>query len=151
MSTKRLYRYLDKHFNPPHYVKVVRKLKPFAHDRMAISASADLTEIRRVLEPATKELEEAGFLVASRWKERITKVQGEWQIEFVRRNDAPITVTTNKASVGASAHGGNHYETELIKRGVDRQVAESIVGRLVETTENVKFSHRRLRYVVDGD
>src|SRR5258708_2595493 len=46
-TAKRLYRYLDKHFNPPVFVRLVYDLRTLACEHLGLSRGYDATQIRR--------------------------------------------------------------------------------------------------------
>ncbi len=96
-KAKRLYRYLDKHFNPPKYARLAFDLRTLACERLGFSREYDAVQIRRALQPAVEELEGIGFIesapVASRYQKQS---RGKWQVTFVR--------ATGKQSVQTVKH-----------------------------------------------
>ena len=135
-ASPRIYRFLDKVVNPPEFDRVVEDLKNFAYEHMAVPRKADLTGIKRRLEPAIAELTAHGCLVAMPWMERIRqKVNGERQIVFeVPAAKAPIEVRTST---------GEANENEELRRILtERGVSEP----------NVKlFSTTRTRERIESD
>lgn len=84
-KAKRLYRYLDKHFNPPKYARLVFDLRTLACERLGFSREYDAVQIRRALQPAVEELEAQGFLLAESVEDRYRKVsRGKWEVTFER-------------------------------------------------------------------
>lgn len=82
-AAKRLYRYLDKYFNPPAVAKLCFDLNELAYLRVGIRQSADHAVIRRELEPAIAELETLGFIEPAPWKTRCRKVKaGVYELSF---------------------------------------------------------------------
>lgn len=141
--SKRLYRYLDKHFNPPHYTRIVLPLKPFAHERMAMSRKADYYEIQRQMEPAIEELTAHGFIEKQSWTERVSKKSHERRIEF-RMKLSMSGNAPSRSDVSRSLAG-----EELISRGVDREVATKLVDTLAPGNQDRAYTFGRLRYVMD--
>ena len=84
-KAKRLYRYLDKHFNPPKYARLVFDLRTLACERLGFSRDYDAVQIRRALQPAVEELEAQGFLLVEPVEERYRKIsRGKWEVSFER-------------------------------------------------------------------
>ncbi len=84
-KAKRLYRYLDKHFNPPKYARLVYDLRTLACERLGFSREYDAVQIRRALQPAVEELEAQGFLVVEGVESRYRKIaRGKWEVSFER-------------------------------------------------------------------
>ena len=104
-KAKRLYRYLDKHFNPPKYARLVFDLRTLACERLGFSRDYDAVQIRRALQPAVEELEAQGFLVVETVEDRYRKIsRGKWEVSFERgagKSPAklPARPTTGKGSV----------------------------------------------------
>ena len=144
--SKRLYRYLDKHFNPPHYTRVVLPLKAFAYERMAMSRKADLYEIQRQMEPAISELTKHGFIDGRTWSERTSKRADGWQIEFRMPPPKQPLSSSKQSSLNEQ---GSLAAKELVSRGVDQQVATTLGQKLTSGSKNNPYTLERLRYVVD--
>jgi hypothetical protein len=84
-KAKRLYRYLDKHFNPPKYVRLAFDLRTLACERLGLSRDYDAAQLRRQLRPAVDELERIGFVVPAPDDERYRKLaRGRWEVVFER-------------------------------------------------------------------
>ena len=136
-ATTRLYRYLDKLFNPPKYVRVEERLRELAFEQLAIPRTCDLSGIRRRLEPAIDELVACGFLTATPWAKRIQKkVNGDRIIVFEKKPEGAFLV-----------QHGHHPETEqaglekyLISLGIESGTGPTGARTLVET-----FDHGLLR------
>jgi len=80
---RRIYRYLDKHFHPPHRTTLVLNLKTFAFEHIGISRKSDSAQIRRSLTKAITELEVSGFIVPNKKRfQSIPGQRGEWEVVF---------------------------------------------------------------------
>ena len=80
---RRMYRYLDKHFHPPHRTTLTPNLKEFAFEHVGVSRKSDTAQVRRTLTKPIEELVKHGFLLPCR--ERFRKIpgqRGEWEIVF---------------------------------------------------------------------
>lgn len=89
-AAKRLYRYLDKYFNPPARTELRVDLNELAYLRIGIRQSADHAAIRRELEPAIAELESIGFIEPAPWKSRCKKLKaGVYELSFEPKAKRP--------------------------------------------------------------
>ena len=81
-TARRLYRYLDKHFFPPHKMTITIDLGKLAYQHIGVSQSVEMNKVRdRHVGPAAEELVAAGFLKAS--QERFRKIRrGIWEATF---------------------------------------------------------------------
>ena len=62
-TARRLYRYLDKHFQPPKKTRITIDLRRLAHQHIGLSPGVELDKVRkRHIGPAAEELEDAGYL-----------------------------------------------------------------------------------------
>jgi len=105
-AAKRLYRYLDKHFHPPKYVRLTFDLRELALEHVGLSRDYDNSQIRRALQPAIEELERIGFIKPVAADERFKQLgRGRWEVSFEQslsiprkaqaiRRDATVTVAT---------------------------------------------------------
>src|SRR3954454_9195550 len=85
--SKRLYRFLDKRFYQRNRLEF--DLRPFSCDHIGLSKNYHNGELKRVLTPAIRELEELGYIQPSTSEERfIRKARGEWSIVFERASKA---------------------------------------------------------------
>ena len=85
-TARRLYRYLDKHFHPPHHRTVTIDLARLAYQHIGVSPGIELDKVRkRYIAPAAEELEAAGLSKAiDHEDQRFTKVRrGIWTATFV--------------------------------------------------------------------
>lgn len=114
-KAKRLYRYLDKHFNPPKYARLVFDLRTLACERLGFSRDYDAVQIRRALQPAVEELEALGFVAIEPVETRYRKIsRGKWEVmfesgsgnkpaKFLPAGQAQGTTTTKGASAKSRA------------------------------------------------
>ena len=82
-TARRLYRYLDKHFHPPHKTRITINLARLAYQHIGISQGIELDKVRkRYIGSAAQELESAGYLQPSD-DNRFEKVRrGVWNVSF---------------------------------------------------------------------
>ena len=83
-TARRLYRYLDKHFHPPHHREVTLDLARLAYQHIGVSPGIELDKARkRYIAPAAEELEAVGYLRPLDHDTRFTKVRrGTWTATF---------------------------------------------------------------------
>ena len=113
-KAKRLYRYLDKHFNPPKYARLVFDLRTLACERLGFSRDYDAVQIRRALQPAVEELEAQGFLVVEPVEDRYRKIaRGKWEVSFER---ASGMTPTSPSSAPPAARKGDPARAVVAKR-----------------------------------
>jgi hypothetical protein len=99
-TARRLYRYLDKYFHPPHRMQISIDLARLAYQHIGISTGVELDKVRkRHIGPAAEELEAAGFLKAASPEERFRKVRrGVWTAVFDLAADGKTSVEHVPAS-----------------------------------------------------
>lgn len=121
-----LYRYLDKHFHPPHHRSVTIDLARLAYQHIGISPGIELDKVRkRYIGPAAEELEKAGYLHCRGHDERFENVQrGVWTATFDYGN-SKIAGTDDKATARIS----NRLQA-LSKRGISTALAVQLVDRV---------------------
>ena len=137
-KAKRLYRYLDKHFNPPKYARLAFDLRTLACERLGFSRDYDAVQIRRALQPAVEELEAIGFVAVEPAEWRYRKIaRGRWEVTFERGNGKPSAKFAGpnrgqKASVPKpGAAKGEDGERQLVRNylaalpGEERQRLET--------------------------
>lgn len=135
-SSKRMYRFLDRRF---HYGnRQVFDLRAFACERIGFSRNADNSELRRSLDQAIGELENAGFLTPMPKEERYRRVgRGAWEIVFLYE----------KGNSETRQRTLQPLEEALVDRGVKPQVAVSLVdthqGELIE--EKIDVFDKRMQ------
>jgi len=80
---RRIYRYLDKHFHPPHRTSLTLPLKTFAYEHIGMSRKSDNAQIKRAIAKPIRELEVVGFLSPSRSQFRkISGHRSDWEVVF---------------------------------------------------------------------
>ena len=80
---RRMYRYLDKHFHPPHRTTLSPNLKVFAFEHVGLSRKNDTAQIRRALTKPIDELVTHRFILPCRERfRRVPGQWGEWEVEF---------------------------------------------------------------------
>jgi len=121
-TARRLYRYLDKHFHPPHKTRLTLDLARLAYQHLGVSSGIELDKVRkRHIGPAAEELEDAGFLKPTN-RPRFEKVRrGVWNATFelneCGKQDAP-----------AADDPGRHLVDALCRRGVSTAMALTTVA-----------------------
>ena len=87
---RRIYRYLDKHFHPPHRTTITPNLKVFAFEHVGVSRKNDSAQIRRILTKPIDELVKHGFLMPNaRRFQKVSGQRGEWEVVFSLAGHAP--------------------------------------------------------------
>lgn len=127
--SKRIFRYLGKHFRLRGQAELTFDLKTFAFEKIGISRSyADAGQVKKELWRALEELEEAGFLKPMPRGERFTKVgPGEWVITLARAS-CPEPAGPGPAATDPAAEAvGPGPESSLTARGVTPAVAAELV------------------------
>lgn len=122
---KRLYRFLDKRFGAGR-TKYSCDLKVLAFEKVGVSRSyQDAAQIKRLLLPAIRELEEAGFLMKALPEERFEKLyRGHWKVHFApaRSGNEPVPIEPSKGPM----------EQKLIQLGIVASEAQKFVRRFPE-------------------
>ncbi|MCA9214080.1 MAG: replication initiator protein A, partial [Planctomycetales bacterium] len=96
-ASKRLFRYLDKYFHPPKVTELRFDLRELACKRIGVRKNADLTDIRRELEPAISELEQIGQIEIVTWPERVQKIRsGKYEITFRLQQSPAVSEAERK-------------------------------------------------------
>ena len=118
---RRLYRYLDKHFHPPHRKRITMDVAKLAYQHIGVSPGVELDKVRkRHIGPAAEELEAIGYLKTAD-ADRFQKLRrGVWEVRFELASEAPNT--THPAASGPSK-----ALEALIQRGVSVSQAERLV------------------------
>lgn len=122
---KRLYRFLDKRFGAG--MKAYScDLRTLAFDKIGVSRNyKDAAQIKRLLQPAIRELETVGILQPALPQDRFEKLhRGRWKVHFSppRRKQAVVPIATSQAPI----------EQKLIKLGVIPSEAQKFVRRYPE-------------------
>jgi len=120
-TARRLYRYLDKHFHPPHKTRLAIDLGRLAYQHIGVSPGIELDKVRkRHIGPAAEELEDAGFLAPPK-QSRFQKVRrGVWNAVF----DLAESGADEAPAVDVS---GRLLEA-LCRRGISKAGAISLVA-----------------------
>src|SRR3954452_12751308 len=124
--SKRLYRFLDKRFYQRNRLEF--DLRPFSCDHIGLSKNYHNGELKRVLTPAIRELEELGYIETASTEERfIRKARGEWSIVFVRASKPTARLAES---------------SPLIQALVDRGLSAGSARRLVAQTPGEKIEEK---------
>ena len=122
--SKQLYRFLDKRFY--HRPDWTFDLPELAHERVGLSRSYAVRNIKQKLRPALEELEAIGFLEPMSAADRYTKTgRGAWNIRVVRKLPPPAEAKPAETKPPEPEPTG--LERELAGRGVTRAVAADLV------------------------
>ena len=157
---RRVYRYLDKHFHPPHRTTLTPNLKVFAFEHIGVSRKNDSAQIRRTLDKPIEELVKHGFLAPD--ENRFRKIagrRGEWEVVFSMAGHLPNSTTKRNRRAGAkkaqpnrsiptesirqTSHAGSNRIDSYINnlsnsemKKLETQAIQSASGFLLETLEN---------------
>ena len=113
-TAKRMYRFLDKRFH--HSNRMRFDLRRFACEHIGLSRKYDAAQLKRRLNPAIAELEQAGFLEPLPPASRFRRLRrGEWEVLFFR--------TPKGVSGNPTGRQWTVEEKELVDRGVTPAVA----------------------------
>jgi len=125
-TAKRLYRYLDKHFHPPKFVRMTFDLRVLALEHIGLSRDYDNAQIRRYLQPAVEELERIGFIKAVPVDDRYQQVsRGFWEVTFER-----TAVAATKPKVTRPGSFGQATTNDDDERRI--QTMDRVVARYLE-------------------
>lgn len=130
-TAKRMYRFLDKRF---HFTSTLRfKLPVFACEHIGLSRRYDVAQLKRRLNPAIAELEQAGYLAPLPAKERFHRLRrGHWEVVFVR--------TPKRRSQRRPAAGSSDLEDRLIECGVTASAAAQLVRKYAANLIEAKLA-----------
>jgi len=128
--SKRMLRYLGKHFRLRQRRDLTFDLRTFAFEKIGISRSCrDNGQIKKELQPALEELEGIGFLEPmSRERRYAPAAPGEWTITFVRKSDAVEAAGPPPRATPEVCRGPSGLEAALIARGVTPATAAELAG-----------------------
>jgi len=122
--SKRMYRFFDKRFY--HRQRLEFDLRTFACEHIGLSKNYHNGELKRVLSPAIRELEEQGFLKPLSTEERFAqRTKGEWTVVFIRE--------------GRQASRVLEEEPELVRALTDRGINLASARAVVSKTEHPKI------------
>lgn len=130
---KRMFRFLDKRFF--HRNAVSYDLEAFALEKVGMSRSYGIGEIKRRLTPAIKELEDAKFIRRVPKESRYQKVgRGKWNICFHKfnladENQEPLAIKVDDLSA---------LEAKLVKHGVTKSQAQRLIAKHPEEMVEAK-------------
>ena len=121
--SKRIYRYIDKHFYKKEQLEL--DLDDFCFVHVGMSRNFDVGKLKEKLQPSLEELEALGFLKPMSREERYIKVgKGKWRIQLTRgKNVAASKAIEQEIQVLPILQ-------ELIDRGVTLGIAEELVASL---------------------
>lgn len=114
--SKKIYRFLDKRFY--NEARIELKLHAFAFEHIGLSRSYHNSQIKRLLDPAIRELEAKGFLKPLDDAHRyIKEARGLWKIVFIRARGGKVVELLPD----------NGLSKTLVERGVTQKVALELV------------------------
>lgn len=123
--SKRLYRFLDKHFY--HRPRLEYDMLTLAFEKVGMSRDYEPWKVKQKLAPAIAELEERGYLKRLGLKERyLAAGKGQWRIVFERAASTPTPVLTPHED---TQDVEPPLVTELTARGVSAKTAQGLVTK----------------------
>jgi hypothetical protein len=127
--SKRMLRYLGKHFRLRQRRDMTLDLRTFAFEKIGISRSyRDAGQIKKELQPAIEELEGIGFLEPMSRQRRYTRdAHGAWKIALVRMSDEAEATGPDPRAPRDAGRGPAGLEAALIARGVTPATAVELV------------------------
>ncbi len=146
---RRMYRYLDKHFHPPHRMTIEIDLKLFAFEHIGVSRRQDNSQIRRTLAKAIKELEDSGFLMPNPKRfNRVAGQRGKWEVVFTLGSQTKRQASPKQKRIPAmfstrsrprkpdklDRHLASFSVAE--RKAIEQQAMRDASGFLVETMES---------------
>ena len=128
--SKRLLRYLGKHFRLRGRRELSFDLPTFAFEKIGLSRSyRDVGQIKKELQPALAELEAIGFLEPMSRQERYARdARGSWTIALVRAAAAAEPPAPDPGPPRDAPRVPSGLEADLIARGVTPATAAELVG-----------------------
>lgn len=121
--SKRLFRYLDKHFY--HRARLEYDLLTLAFEHVGLSRDYEPWKVKQKLAPAIAELEAKGFLEKLAPKERFLAAgKGKWKVVFVRKRLALAAQPAEELVEIIPPLVG-----KLTERGVSAKTAKELVGK----------------------
>ena len=127
--SKRMYRFLDKHFY--RRARLEYDLERFAFEHVGISRTSTLAEVKRLLSKPLLELESIGFIKPLPKEERFTKVtKGQWKVVFDRgASEARVLMSPEQVDVLEQLKGRGVTSTKaskLVRSYPPERIAEKI-------------------------
>lgn len=143
---KRMFRFLDKRFYNRELLTF--DLSTFAYEKIGMKRSYLIANVKQKFRPAIAELEAVGFLKPLPDSQRYRKRRaGEWDIVFVRGMDENV-----QRPLAMEIDTLPSIENDLVKRGVSRARAKSLVARFPEEHIRAKLEEFDFRMTRDdGD
>lgn len=127
---KALYRFLGKHFYRS--ARLQYDLRTLAHEKLGLSRSYNIGQIKRALGPALERLEEINFIKPALRHERYQKIRaGEWRVILER--------ATNQEVLPMEVQSVTEIESKLIEREVSPSAAAELVGKFPEEVISQKI------------
>lgn len=122
-----MYRYLDKHFHPPHRRKISIDLARLAYQHIGVSPGIELDKVRkRYIAPAAEELESVGYLEPMTTDQRFHKIcRGQWTVAFVYNTKPPTSEIIDARSSRITGR-----LQSLLRRGISLSLAIQVVERV---------------------
>ncbi|MCA9040010.1 MAG: replication initiator protein A, partial [Planctomycetaceae bacterium] len=121
-TARRLYRYLDKYFYPPHKTMITIDLKRLAYEHIGISRNTKLDKVRkRYIGPAAEELIRAGYLKPDEAELFQMLRVGNWTASFQLNQDSRIDPKPVE-------QGENKLVVALCRRGISQQLAQELTA-----------------------
>lgn len=140
-ASKRLYRYLDKHFfRQP---RLEYDLAEVAFEKVGLSRDYEPWKVKQKLQPAIEELETRGFLEPLPTDKRYIRVgHGRWRILFVKRSaEAPKVIEKAPDAVSPLV-------AELVARGLHENQAKKLVAE--HSAEVVSLQVEAFDWLMNG-
>jgi hypothetical protein len=128
--SKRMLRYLGKHFRLRGRRDLSFDLRTFAFEKIGLSRSyRDTGQVKKELQPALEELEGIGFLEPMSRQERYARdAHGTWTIALVRAAGVAETPGPELCTSRDAGRVPSGLEAALIARGVTPVTATELVG-----------------------
>lgn len=130
--TRRIYRYLRKWLQK--HGRLEYDIKRFAFDKIGIGRKYDVGEIKRLLRPAIREIEELGVITPMEDSRRFVKEsRGCWKVIFVRP-DCPEQIAEPLPLIDAieSPPASPTADPKIVQLLVDRKLGAAKAKQLVE-------------------
>jgi Replication initiator protein A len=126
-TARRLYRYLDKHFHPPHRGKISIDLARLAYQHIGVSPGIELDKVKkRYIAPAAEELESVGYLEPMATDQRFQKIcRGQWTVAFVYN----IKPANSEIADARSSRITGRLQS-LSRRGISLSLAIQVIERV---------------------
>lgn len=151
-ASKRMYRFLDKHFWKKSRWEF--ELRDFACEHVGLSRTYDTGQLKRRLRPAIEELEQANFLEPLTEKQRYVKLaRGEWRIVLMqkRRKERPsLSPEAVELSQKLVAHGVTEGMARKLVQGFPAELIEAQLEALLRLQTKKKVIQNPAGYLVNA-